>query len=61
LVVDGALLGIREDFVGVGNLLELLFRVGVVGVFVRVVLESICLYAFFNSCSVAVGATPRVS
>lgn len=76
LVVDSALLGIGKNFVGVGNLLELLLSIGVVGVLVcgglvsqPVRMRRVCwclpgwyfrafvLYAFFSSCSVAVGAT----
>jgi len=73
LVVDLTLLRVGEDLIGVGDLLELFFRSGVVCVlvwrrvsalslndkYVQILpgwyLRAFCLYAFFNSCSVAEG------
>ena len=51
LVVDASLLFVREDFIGIGNLLELFFRsLWIVLIFVRVVLNCEFLEGLFDLC-----------
>jgi hypothetical protein len=60
-VVDLAALGVREDLVGLGGLLELLLGIRVVGVDVRVQLAGELAEAFLTWASSASRGTPRTS